>query len=349
MSKLTLQLLRLAKYRAHRSLSWLHCRLKRWIWRAPRSTDLCVVADIGEKGWILEKIGREIMKCWKGDSFCHFVTFPFEFELGHLPDAKVYFFTHYIRFREFLGAHRQSRATLVVWFTHPHRGEVDEDTVDLLRRADRVVCTCSLHRDALLAQGLDARKLSVVLGGVDLTLFNPEDREVQGIVGICGRYYPRKNPNLIFELARLRPRYCFEILGPPWKPLIERVKAAEVGNIVSVDLPYASYPDRMRRWKVYLSASHLEGGPISLIEAAACGAIPVCSDTGFARDVIRSGVDGFVFETDAGASEVAEMLDRAMTGEIKRSPDVSSYSWSAFGDTICRLIRETHSSKFVTD
>ena len=88
---------------------------------------------------------------------------------------------------------------------------------------------------------------------------------------------------------------------------------------------------------VFLSTSTIEGGPIPLIEAMACNRFPVVSDTGFARDLIRDGENGFIFPVNSDADLVCDLLKKALQ---KFEPDISKtvggYTWDNFSNELCK-------------
>ena len=84
------------------------------------------------------------------------------------------------------------------------------------------------------------------------------------------------------------------------------------------------------KMKVFLSLSTLEGGPIPLIEAMFCNAFPVVTDTGFARDVIREGINGFIIAADCDVSTIVNRIGKAYEIECDVSSSVIDYSWGNF-------------------
>jgi glycosyltransferase involved in cell wall biosynthesis len=83
--------------------------------------------------------------------------------------------------------------------------------------------------------------------------------------------------------------------------------------------------------------SNLEGGPIPLIEAMMSNAIPVASRTGFAPDLIRHGENGFIFDLNASAEEISQLIEAAfaLPGDVRST--VERYDWQSFSSSVVKL------------
>lgn len=76
-----------------------------------------------------------------------------------------------------------------------------------------------------------------------------------------------------------------------------------VGRISQADLPqYYNDAD------VYLSASHVDGSSLSLMEAMTCGTVPLVSNIASNREWVEDGVNGFLFEDGDGADLAAKLI-----------------------------------------
>jgi glycosyltransferase involved in cell wall biosynthesis len=89
---------------------------------------------------------------------------------------------------------------------------------------------------------------------------------------------------------------------------------------------------------VFVSPSRLEGGPIPLLEAMMENVVPVASDTGFARDVISHGTNGYIFPVDAEIDAISGYVDQAFqnTSDIRSS--VQNMTWERFSAGIQALL-----------
>ncbi|MBN9659813.1 MAG: glycosyltransferase family 4 protein [Acidobacteria bacterium] len=76
-------------------------------------------------------------------------------------------------------------------------------------------------------------------------------------------------------------------------------------------LPQAELPALYSACDFVAIPSAFEGMPNVLLEAAACGAVPLVSDAGAMRDIVEDGVTGFVFRAE-NRSAAGEAARRAM-------------------------------------
>ncbi len=289
------------------------------------------------KGWILDAICREIGSR-QPDSWCVAYNPP------RLPPAEVYFFSHFSLYQNNLNRYpEQMRAArCMIWYTHP-RSETAASVAALtsdLAQAHQVICACSSNRDLWLARGLSPDRVSVVLGGADPDLFTGHQRG-GGAIGLSSSFYERKNPDCLRELVDLMPHRNFVLLGRNWEQYarFEDLKAAP--NFTYITAPYRDYPTIYAGFDVLLSMSRLEGGPIPLLEAMMENVVPVASDTGFAPDLIRHGENGYLFDIDAGAAEIAELIEQAFRLRTDVRSTVIAYDWDGFARRIAELAEGT--------
>ena len=66
-------------------------------------------------------------------------------------------------------------------------------------------------------------------------------------------------------------------------------------------------------------------------------AVPVASHTGFAPELIKHGENGFLFDIDAPASVVADLIERAFAIETDVRESVLFCDWDAFSNRVVSL------------
>jgi ribosomal protein S18 acetylase RimI-like enzyme len=158
------------------------------------------------------------------------------------------------------------------------------------------------------------KKIRLLGNGVDLDRFNPERGEVSRsrireelgvddhtiVVGMVGRLVAEKGvPELIEAAEHLGDEYVVVVVGPddPEKSdalprgLIRRGEAAGVqflGMRTDVEDLYSGFD-------LFVLPSHREGFPRAAMEAAASGLPVVATDIRGCRQVVESGVNGFLF------------------------------------------------------
>lgn len=121
--------------------------------------------------------------------------------------------------------------------------------------------------------------------------FSSRDIDVLFVGRYVGRendhYYKRKNYELVIPLAKELARSGLKVvtLGKDWEQCGDDDFMAVVERL---NLPHSQYPTVYGRSKLYVSASIQEGGPVSWLEAMACGCLTLSNPTGFALE-LRSG------------------------------------------------------------
>lgn len=76
-----------------------------------------------------------------------------------------------------------------------------------------------------------------------------------------------------------------------------------VGRISQADLPqYYNDAD------IYLSASHVDGSSLSLMESMACGTVPLVSNISSNREWVEDGGNGYLFEDGDSADLAAKLM-----------------------------------------
>ncbi|CAB4711380.1 MAG: glycosyltransferase [Actinobacteria bacterium] len=306
--------------------------------------DHLFVAQTSNYRWILGHWVREIRRRVPGKSRIWWLPISFSREnvLNRflksfpLPKAKSYFFPYPSIFQSYFERFPKSLSErAIVLYTHETEelGSL-EMQVGLLNNARRVHFMCSLDRDRLILGGLDPERTRVVLGAIDNDCFKVEGvhRRKQSIL-LSSRFGPRKGFEYLPEIVEALPDWNFTILGVGWEAFLEESGLSSKGNVSF--LPWSSHGRRilMSENLIFLSLSSLEGGPIPLIDALACGMYPITSNTGFARDVIEEGETGKILEFPLSAKNIVRAILEANPNEMRNIASVSSLSW----DTLAKL------------
>lgn len=294
--------------------------------------DLLLVVSEGNRGWVLETICKEIARYHPGRTALHY-------QLGRLPSARAYFFSHYSLFGAYLRRNPwlPLRRTLV-FFTHPSDDPATARRVARrLRLASLVVSMSTVHARGLVALGLPEKKVRVVVPGTDPVRFAPHVRDGTGAVGFCSAYYSRKDPERIARLVGAIPSRRFLLIGRGWSawPGFARLQAEP--NLTYVEAEYIEYPRYYAALDVFVSLSRVEGGPIPLLEAMMANVVPVSSRTGFAQDLIEHGRNGFLFDVDARLEEVCDLVERAYVLNADIRATVEDRTWARFSAEIRAL------------
>jgi glycosyltransferase involved in cell wall biosynthesis len=207
-------------------------------------------------------------------------------------------------------------------------------TIEALRKADGIIAVsqdlaCRIHK-----MGVRAAPVDVIHDGVEINLFHPgpmlQARQSLGlesdgsIILFVGNLVPVKGIDvLIAACARMHRAglaFSCNLIGEgPLRATLDR-QIRQLGLENSVHLlgskPHAELPDWYRAATVVALASHSEGVPNVLLEAAASGTPFVASRVGGIPEIAHLGASRLVPAGDMAA--LADALTEFLTGP--RSP-----------------------------
>jgi glycosyltransferase involved in cell wall biosynthesis len=117
-------------------------------------------------------------------------------------------------------------------------------------------------------------------------------------------------------------------------------------------VPNAEMPSRLARFHAVALLSDYEGLPIAILEAMACGVVPICLDVrSGVPELIEDGVTGFrVHDRDEGFVAAVSRLagDRALWGRMRlacRERIEARYTLAREADTWAALLGELASRR----
>jgi glycosyltransferase involved in cell wall biosynthesis len=291
-------------------------------------------------GWILEGIINEIIKYLPKN-----YSYVKSYELKDLEDADLYFFVHYQLYHSFLafGNKYLNPKKCLIWFTHPNNSVnfSHKSLIYSLNRAGIIFSTCTIWKNKLMEHRINENKIVVPIGGADENIFLKSTQNSRTVI-ISSAFYERKNPVIIHELIEQSKDINFILLGKNWEKYTSFNQLISCQNLRYLDVPYSEYPQYYAQASIYLSLSNLEGGPIPLIEAMMSNLIPVVTNTGFAKDVIKDGKNGLIIElSDLNINLIKNKIEKAFNMEFdNRTYTLNNYSWSAFSKVIFSSIEK---------
>ncbi len=206
-------------------------------------------------------------------------------------------------------------------------------TSQLLRRADHVIADAEDLRERLMRLGAQPKRLSVIQWGVDTEQFRPDLDTAwlrtrlnlgTGPIILCTRgLMPNYNQDILLQAmpavletvpqARLVIKYNTE--QPDYHDALYRLAdTLKLGDAVRfvTSTPYTEMAAYYALADFFVSVASSDSTPVSLLEAMACGAVPVMGDLRAIREWITDGENGLLVPPRDHAA-LASALVRGLT------------------------------------
>lgn len=171
------------------------------------------------------------------------------------------------------------------------------------------VAICDTVKQSLVeAYGLKSENIECVYNGVDTDLFHPLEskREDSNTVFVStGTLYHIKNHKLLIDAFTIvhknDPNTTLRIIGDGElrSDLIAQVKSLNLENAVKFEGNQSDIARYLNMSDVYCCTSKVEGLPIAVLEAMACGLPVITTPAGGVVDIVKDGVNGFVVESNS--------------------------------------------------
>jgi glycosyltransferase involved in cell wall biosynthesis len=182
-----------------------------------------------------------------------------------------------------------------------------------IRKADLIVCLAPILEEEISRLGVDPNKVRTILIGVDTEKFQPlpGDKKLRYSLGIgmsqpivisTRSLYPIYNVGTLIKsiplILKEIPEAKFIIAGKGKQQGHLEKLAQELGVSSSVRfigwVAHDRLPEYLALADVYVSTSLSDGASNSLLEAMACGIVPVVTDIPANRGWVTDGENGFV-------------------------------------------------------
>lgn len=205
----------------------------------------------------------------------------------------------------------------------------------LYRTADTIITPTAAVRSQLIRMGsVPNSSIKVVPNWTRLSHIQIPPGQRRWDVIFFGRLVASKNPlravalfnQLRFRLPTIRCLIVGE--GPESTRLSQAISSYHLQSTVTT-MPFTDRIDRFllsSKAGVFLPERQIEGFPIAMLEAMACGAIVISLPFDGAREVIRSGINGYICSSDTNMLEI-------LAGVIKGGDGIAKIRRSAL-DTV---------------
>ena len=229
-----------------------------------------------------------------------------------------------------------------------HHVEAYETTFDYLSRCQGIVVHAQRYRSLLESRGVDAGRIACIPQPVDESFFAAgrrrldESRPRRGGTGWRVGFFStaeygldRKGIDLLPGVLRSPAArgVTLVVTGFKWQETLARPEFADLPVAVELAPSYFDMPSLYGTLDAYLCLSRVEGGPMPVFEAAACGVPVISTAVGRIPEVLVPG-ESYVSVPIAdgpAASGALQMLDREperLRGYARRAYDAVAASLS---------------------
>lgn len=295
------------------------------------------------RNWILGNLLKEISLRTRSLTKIHWVLSVFankspleilvKFPLPHYP---AYFFSYPTIFKSYLLKYpKRLMNNSIVLYTH-HDSELGDynEQARYLNEAFRVYFMNNKAAEILRLHGLKKDKVRIVQFAIDNDCFLPRSIRKNKTIILASKFSPRKGLHLLPDLVQSMPDWNFIVLGRDWENFVASTSLREVQNFTLHEFTKESRNKYFSEAFIFLSLSEIEGGPIPLLEAMAFGLVPVCTQTGFAPDLIEDGKNGVLLPSNFSILDIKKALLKAAKLEPESSLDFNRFTW----DRLSRIL-----------
>lgn len=221
----------------------------------------------------------------------------------------------------------------------------------LLNRTQTVVVIISSRmKSYLAAHDFQVSNIQLIPNGVDITRFNPcragnpIDEQNQIVVCVSRLSYEKGIDVLLqawYQVHKQLPQAKLIIVGPGLlqSQLEHMAKALGIAESVEFAGFQSDIPAQFRRGGLAVLPSRVEGMPVALLEAMACGLPCVATCVSGSEDIIQHGVNGLLVEPEDYESMAEALL------ALLRDPLLAK----KYGDAARRRIEQHYSLEHITD
>lgn len=169
-------------------------------------------------------------------------------------------------------------------YTHCNPG-AEADLAYACERADLIICMSFTGRNELVNRGVDPAKLWVIYASAGDMPMRKRN------VGVVGYEQPngRKRSHLLIDLAwnkDIVQKINFVICGGGWDDTVAKMKNAGASVDYFPALPDEDLPNLYNALDMLLVTGHVEGGPLTVLEALGAGIPVLSSPVGYAADLL---------------------------------------------------------------
>jgi glycosyltransferase involved in cell wall biosynthesis len=310
---------------------------------------ILLVGIWANRNWVLGNLLREVKDNLGDTADIWWVPSAFagksmieNFVFTPIPKYHTYYFSYLTVFEKyFMWNPERFKGNSIVLYTHNDEelGSLNHQ-VSVLEQAKQVHVMCSRDREMLIGKGLNPEKIKVVYFAIDSECIRDSSiaRQEKTVI-LASRFSTRKGLHILPSLVDQFPDWKFIGLGRGWEKFIAGSSLSTSKNFSYAEFNKSNRNKFFSKASIFLSLSSIEGGPVPLIEAMSLGLHPVCTDTGFARDVITDNSNGILLPINPTLDQIGGGMSIAENLKSNPRDAVSHLTWRRMSDIIltCHL------------
>lgn len=193
----------------------------------------------------------------------------------------------------------------------------------LFRKSHTITVTGMNTCKYLVKKGYTQQKIVILPNVIEMNKFKDEKGTRDYDIVSLSRLDKNKNVSLLLKaIAHLNKITPVKAIiagdGPEYSNLVEEAKRLNIENNVHFPgwVDAQQKKDIYNRAKIFVLCSKGEGFPLSLLEAMACGCVPIVTDVGDISDAVTNGLNGYIIKED-NEKELASILGTLINDPVK--------------------------------
>ncbi len=211
--------------------------------------------------------------------------------------------------------------------------------------ARQVICVSHALKDRLIEHGVSEEKLTVIMNGVDRSLFNAKDKGAGKYLLSVGNLVPLKGHEYILKALVKLTQERLTIIGSgelenSLKNLAYRLNISDRVSFLS-NVPHRDLPAYYGQAKCTILMSSMEGMPNVVLESLACGTPVIATNVGGLPEVITK--DNGILLTEQSAEALTVGLSSALSHDWdgqQISQDANYLDWNETARNLHRCFSE---------
>lgn len=194
----------------------------------------------------------------------------------------------------------------------------------LFKKALFITTTGQKSKDYLIKKGFERDKVIVLPNIIEMNNYYDMGLEKQYDIVSLSRLDKNKNITILIQaVAKLRKKINVKVIiggiGPELENLKQEVKKLQLENNINF-LGWVEQVDILNIYnssKIFVLPSLGEGFPLTILEAMACGCVPVVTNVGDISEIVKDGYNGSIIYDPNHVDELAVKLSTLLVDNKK--------------------------------